>query len=400
MPIHANIIIVGAGLVGSALACALAQQDKKLSILVLEASSNIQCFDKDAFDPRVVALSGCSTEFLESLGVWQTIVQQRVSAYQGMSVWDGEGNGSIAFHSNDIHADSLGHIVENSIVLTALRNKMEQDENIQFLAPAEVVSMSLMDDGPSTMRLSSHQEVSGDFIVGADGARSILRSLADISTKEWDYGHSAIVTTVRTEASHQNTAWQRFSQQGPLAFLPLKGGVGADGHYCSIVWSLQQESSDTMMALGDKAFCERLSKTFEYKLGAVEWADKRFCIPLRQRYARNYGRPGFALVGDAAHTIHPLAGQGVNLGLADAKTLGEEILRARERSVTLRHPSIVKRYQRSRKPHNLVTMAAMEGFKRLFGEPSLGALSFRNRGMDWVDGKVWLKRLLIQGATS
>jgi 2-octaprenylphenol hydroxylase len=315
-----------------------------------------------------------------------------------MSVWDGEGNGSIAFHSADIHSPHLGYIVENSILLKVLRNKLEQFSHVQFLAPAHVEAMSLA-SSKSLLRLRGGQSITADFIVGADGANSVLRTLADIKAREWSYGHKAIVTTVRVEKPHQNTAWQRFSHQGPLAFLPLQGNAGSpdhEAHYCSIVWSLEDKASEQMMALAEDEFCHELSKTFEYRLGSVDWSDERHCIPLRQRNALSYGVSGFALVGDAAHTIHPLAGLGVNLGLADVQSLSAEILRAHMRKVPLQHPSIVKRYQRSRKPQNLLTMAAMEGFKQLFGHSSLSAQSIRNRGMDWVDSSAWLKRWIVE----
>ncbi len=399
MSIHADIVIVGAGLVGSALACALAEEDKTLSVLVLDSTAEVRTFEPDTFDPRVVALSVHSIALLKSMGVWDAVEAQRVSPYQSMSVWDGDGNGAIEFHSADIHLDSLGAIVENSVVLRSLRSKIERMDNVQFLAPAVVESMTL-GEGLSVLTLKSAQEVTCDFVIGADGASSAIRRLSGIKTREWEYGQSALVTTVRTELHHQHTAWQRFSHHGPLAFLPLIKGAGVEaeeGRYCSIVWSQEKGVAEELMSLDDDAFCGRLTQAFESKLGAVEWVDQRYSIPLRQCNALSYGVPGLALVGDAAHTVHPLAGRGVNLGLADAQSLVEELVRARARSVSFRHPSIIKRYQRNRRPMNLATMVAMEGFKRLFGNPSLLLQSLRNRGLDWVDDKESLKRLIMHG---
>ena len=223
-----------------------------------------------------------------------------------------------------------------------------------------------------------------------------LRELAQIQVNAWAYHHSAIVTTIRTAKNHGFIARQRFSHQGPLALLPLQSGPEDSGRHCSIVWSLEGDLAERMMALEDAAFCAELTRASEACLGPVEWADQRHAIPLWQRHASEYGRAGFALVGDAAHTIHPLAGQGVNLGLYDAQVLATEILRAHRRGIPLSHESLVQRYQRQRKFHNLAAMASMEGFKRLFGASSPSLLTLRNRGMGWVDNQLWLKRLLMQ----
>ena len=236
------------------------------------------------------------------------------------------------------------------------------------------------------------------LLIGADGAHTQLRDLARIPVRQWDYHHQAIITTVRCSLPHGFIARQRFSHQGPLALLPLQRDSAEAGHYCSIVWSLERKIAETMMACDTTEFCRALTRTSESCLGEISWADQRFCVPLWQRHVRDYGRAGFALVGDAAHTIHPLAGQGVNLGLYDAHALAEEILRAHRRGVALQHASVVQRYQRRRKLHNLGAMATMEGFKRLFGSPSPLLLALRNRGLGWVDQQLWLKRMLMQAA--
>lgn len=391
---NADVIIVGAGLVGSALACALTQ-DNDLRVIVVDACKAPAVYPPDRFDPRVVALSAAAVSFLRELKVWAGVETQRHCPYRGMEVWDGEGNGRIAFSSDDLHRDELGFIVENSVVLQALHQVMQP--RVTCLAPATVTAWDHLND-LNQLTLADGSLLVAPLLIGADGGHSRLRELANIPVSAWAYHHSAIVTTIRTAADHGFIARQRFSHRGPLAFLPLQNGAGDSGRHCSIVWSLDADLAERMMALDDEAFCAELTRASEACLGPVEWADQRHVIPLWQRHATEYGRAGFALAGDAAHTIHPLAGQGVNLGLYDAKALAAEIMRAQRRGVPLNHGSVVQRYQRQRKFHNLAAMASMEGFKRLFGNTSPPLLTLRNRGMSWVDSQHWLKRLLMQVA--
>jgi 2-octaprenylphenol hydroxylase len=390
----ADVIIVGAGLVGSALTCALTA-DSDLRVVVVDAQLPQPVYPPEKFDPRVVALSAAAVEFLRELDTWAGVASQRHCPYRGMEVWDGEGNGRIRFSADDLHRDQLGFIVENSVVLQALHQVMQS--RVTYLAPVSIASWDHIND-LNQLTLSDGRVLVAPLIIGADGGHSRLRELAHIPVNAWAYNHSAIVTTVRTRAEHGFIARQRFSHQGPLAFLPLQNGPADPGYYCSIVWSLDEEVAARMMALDDAEFCAQLTRVSEACLGEVEWADQRHVIPLWQRHAAEYGRPGFALVGDAAHTIHPLAGQGVNLGLYDAQALAAEILRAHRRSVPLNHASVVQRYQRQRKFHNLSAMASMEGFKRLFGADVPPLLALRNRGLNWVDSQLWLKRLLMQVA--
>lgn len=391
---NADVIIVGAGLVGSALACSLTR-DSNLQVVVLDAQPPPALYPPDRFDPRVVALSAASVRWLHEMDAWRGVEVQRHCPYRGMEVWDGEGNGRIQFSSDDLHRDELGYIVENSVVRHALHKVMQP--RVTCLAPMAVESWDQVND-LNQLTLADGSLVVAPLLIAADGAHSRLRELAQIQVNAWAYHHSAIVTTIRTAQNHGFIARQRFSHQGPLALLPLQSGPEDTGRHCSIVWSLEGDLAERMMALDDAAFCAELTRASEACLGPVEWADQRHAIPLWQRHASEYGRAGFALVGDAAHTIHPLAGQGVNLGLYDAQVLAREILRAHRRGIPLSHESLVQRYQRQRKFHNLAAMASMEGFKRLFGASSPSLLTLRNRGIGWVDKQLWLKRLLMQVA--
>lgn len=392
-----DVIIVGAGLVGASLACAIAQSDaaQNLRIAVIEASSDGQHFSGENFDPRVVALTHASQKLLTDIGCWSDIVAQRVCAYREMKVWDGEGTAAIEFDCAEVHKNHLGHIVENSVIVNQLRERMAQHNNIFLIQPVAVAQViPAQAEFPRVrVQLTNGSEISAALLIAADGAQSKVRELAEFTTREWDYGQQAIITTVRTEQSHEFTAWQRFMHTGPLAFLPLQNN--GDTHSCSIVWSAEDELAAELMALDDEAFCARLTAAFEARLGAVIACDKRYAIALRQRHATTYIQPGIALVGDAAHNIHPLAGQGVNLGLLDVIALAQEIERALTRGLPLADYSILRRYQRQRLASNLGMMSAMEGFKRLFGNRTLAVNWLRNTGIRQLNSVTAIKKMMI-----
>jgi 2-polyprenylphenol 6-hydroxylase len=399
---HFDILIVGAGLVGGTLACALADVDESLRIGVIEAGPEPRPFDADQFDPRVVALTHASQQLLASISAWEQVQQERACPYTDMQVWDAEGTGSIHFDCREVQQPSLGHIVENSVAVRSIMQQLQQRQNITLIR-ARVETLHRDDEQQLSQVILSNNDnllsptLSAPLLLACDGANSKVRELNNMATREWDYGHHALVTTVRTEQPHQFTAWQRFLSSGPLAFLPLQTQQG-DAHQCSIVWSVLPELAQELMALDDESFCQRLSVAFECQLGSIVACDKRFSFPLRQRHAVDYVQPGIALVGDAAHTIHPLAGQGVNLGFLDVLALRDEIQRARVREIPLSDFSILRRYQRGRKSGNLSMMAAMEGFKRLFGANDIGVRWLRNEGMRQVDSLPLLKNTIVKQA--
>ena len=391
-----DIVIVGAGLVGGSLACAIAQESsaQDLRIALIEAGGDAQHFEGENFDPRVVALTQASQNLLAKIGVWSEVLQTRACAYRDMHVWDGEGTADIHFNCAEVRENHLGHIVENSAIVTALRKKITEHSQITLIQPAKIVN--LVRDEKIQIELDNGKLITANLLIAADGAQSKVRELAEFETREWDYGHKAIVTTVQTELPHQATAWQRFMRTGPLAFLPLS--TTNQKHFCSIVWSAETELADELMQLNDAEFCARLGFAFEHKLGKIIHAAERFAIPLRQRHAKTYIQPNIVLVGDAAHNIHPLAGQGVNLGLLDVIALAQEIERALMRKVPLNDFSILRRYQRQRLAGNLIMMSAMEAFKRLFGSESLMLIWLRNSGMRQLNSLTELKKIIVKAA--
>lgn len=391
---QADLIIVGAGMVGSALALAL--EHSGLDILVVDGSPlSVKPFDFSAtFEPRVSALSAASQRILERLGVWDGIAARRASPYCDMRVWDGSGTGSVHFAAASVHAEVLGHIVENRVVQDALLDRLH-DSQVGLLGNARLEQLRRSGDG-WLLTLADGRELRAPLLVAADGANSAVRRLAGCATREWDYLHHAIVTSVRCERSHQATAWQRFTDDGPLAFLPLQRGD--DAQWCSIVWSTVPAEAERLMVLDDEAFRRELGKAFEWRLGEITQVDPRLCIPLRQRHAKRYVESGLALIGDAAHSIHPLAGQGVNLGFLDAAVLADVLMHARERGEQPGDVRVLSRYERRRMPHNLAMMAAMEGFERLFQADPLPIRLLRNSGLNWVDGLPDAKALFVRRA--
>lgn len=392
---QADLIIVGAGMVGSTLALAL--EGSGLDILVLDASP-LEAADFDpqgGFEPRVSALSAASQRIFERLGAWPGMSARRVSPYTDMHVWDGSGTGQIHFSAETVHAEVLGHIVENRVVQDALLETMQRRGGQRLLGAARLERLERMPQGWQ-LTLDDGRQLNAPLLVAADGANSAVRRLAGCETREWDYLHQAIVTSVRCSEPHQRTAWQRFTDDGPLAFLPLERD--SDQHWCSIVWSVTELEARRLMALDDVAFRAALGRAFEQRLGEVEEVDPRLCIPLRQRHAKRYVQPGLALIGDAAHTIHPLAGQGVNLGLLDAAVLAQVIEAAMARGERPEDIRVLSRFERRRMPHNLAMMAAMEGFERLFQADPLPLRWLRNTGLKAVQALPEAKALFVRQA--
>lgn len=390
-----DLIIVGAGMVGSTLALAL--KDAGLGIKLIDAGPlDVQTFaPADAFEPRVSALSAASQRILERVGAWSGITGRRASPYTDMHVWDGSGTGQIHFSAASVHAEVLGHIVENRVVQDALLNALKDDSSVELLPNVRLEQLEQSESG-WTLTLSDGEQLSTPLLVAADGANSAVRRLTGCETREWDYLHHAIVTSVRCANPHQQTAWQRFTDDGPLAFLPLQ--KNGNTHWCSIVWSVTESEAQRLMALDDAEFRQALGRAFEYRLGEVLEADPRLCIPLRQRHAKRYVQQGLALIGDAAHTIHPLAGQGVNLGLLDAAVLAEVLIASSLRGEKLGDPRTLGRFERRRMPHNLAMMAAMEGFERLFQADPLPLRWLRNAGLKGMQALPEAKALFVRQA--
>jgi 2-octaprenylphenol hydroxylase len=376
-----DVIIVGGGMVGATLACDLARQHRRVALV--EARPPQAFKSDDPFDLRVSAISRASQHIFEGLGVWPLIQAKRSQAYDRMTVWENDSQSEIRFDAADIGEPDLGHIIENRVIQTALLERLETLDEVELLCPERVKDIDYEEDRVQ-LELESGQQLSARLLVAADGARSWVREQAGIAHSVIrDYDQKAVVCVVKTEQGHEYTAWQRFLSTGPLAFLPLP-----DRHYSSIVWSADTAVADEIMALDDEAFRAAITEAFQSRLGEVVWTSERAAFPLRGTQAGAYVKPRLALVGDAAHTIHPLAGQGVNLGLLDAAVLAEVLDGERDpgRYMTLR------RYERIRRGENTLMMHSMEGFKRLFGSRLPVVSELRGLGLSIVNRSPLLKR--------
>ena len=362
--------------------------------MLVEARQPQEDFNPNNVDNRVSALTRASEKLLGSLGVWSAMQSMRVKPYTDMHVWDAEGNGQIHFDASELAEPSLGHIVENQVTQLALWHAISDMDNIQVVCPDMVVKVDRM-DGLSRVSLESGQEITAQLVVVADGKMSATRDLLGISTQGWLYDQHAVVATVVVEEGHQNTAWQRFMPDGPLAFLPLAVG---HNNTCSIVWSTSPDHAAGLIALGESEFCEALEEAIERRLGKIESVEKRAVFPLELKHAQTYIKEGFVLIGDAAHAVHPLAGQGVNLGFLDVEALLENVCLAREQKRNLGGMRTLRHYERQRKASNMTMLAAMDGFKRLFSNRILPLVGLRNAGLNFVNNLGTLKQFFVRYA--
>lgn len=393
-----DIVVIGGGMAGLAFAAALA--DTPLQLLVVDRGDQPGPEQWPAsFDPRVSALSLASEALLRSVGAWELMSVQRLSPYSRMHVWDGEGTGTVDFDRRDLadaEIDHLGTIVENRVTQWALHQCVQAQSNVTFV-PSALKSMRQTLQGWQ-LTLDNGDQHRPKLVVGADGGRSFVRQQGGFTVRSWPYHHQAIVTTVKTELPHNHTAYQIFLPTGPLAFLPLAQQQGDEMRYCSIVWSADTAYAEELLGLDDAQFMSQLGRAFEHHLGAIESCDVRHSFPLVQQHVTHYSKPGLVLIGDAAHTIHPLAGQGINLGFLDAAVLAEEVGASVRRGLSPAERSGLRRYERRRKAHNLLTMSAMEGFKRVFEPLNWILTAARNEGMSQFNHHWIAKRQVVSHA--
>ena len=370
-------------MVGAALACALAQRD--FSVALLEAREPAFVWDPAGHDLRVSAITRASQRLLQNLGAWQAMLDERATPYQQMHVWDRAGFGEIHFDAADLAEPDLGHIVENRVIVRALWELLEGSRT-EVLVPVRLAALDLSDGG-AVLALDDGRTLNAGLVVGADGARSQVRELAGIESRGQPYDQHAVVAPVRAELGNRSTAWQRFMRDGPLALLPLEQDL------FSIVWSTAPNEAERLCALPEDEFNTLLTGASESRLGRLTLQGARAAFPLRLQHAEQYVLPGLALVGDAAHVIHPLAGQGVNLGFLDAGALVDALIAGRERGRMPGALATLRRYERTRKGHNTATQLAMDAFKHLFSNDSSVLSLARNLGLGAAGRLTPLRRL-------
>ena len=384
-----DVVIVGGGMVGATLACALG--DTALKVILLEAGSGQHALPEQGFELRVSAITRASQRIFETLGVWEKICAYRVSPYRDMHVWDATGAGVIHFDSAELGEANLGHIIENNVISLALYERLSAFENVEVITNSCTTQINITPENVS-VTLKSGETIKSKLLIGADGSRSAIRQQFDIGVRGWDYDQTALVTYVKTEKPHAETAWQRFLPSGPLAFLPLPE------NYSSIVWSTAPEHAQQLLAMDDDTFCLALGEAFEHTLGRIESTGPRAAFPLRFFIANNFIGTRLALVGDAAHTIHPLAGQGVNLGLADVASLAEVLLDAVAAGRDIGSNKVLRRYERWRRADSLSLFVAMDGIKRLFGSDVPALRWLRNLGLTLTHKAEPVKNHVVRSA--
>lgn len=390
-----DVIIVGAGMVGALTAVLTAQQGLTVA-LIDKHSGHFSLSVPPAYDARVSAISKLSQQLLEQAGAWQRIPAERLAPYHKMVVWDGLGDGYVDFDGFYQQDPTLGQLVENAVLCDALMKSVHDTRGIDLYLEDTIADQKMTEQGVS-VTLQSGKALQGSVLIAADGAQSPLRHAMGFATVEWDYGHHAIVTTVEIDHSHEDTAWQAFGEEGILAFLPMPSVNGK--HYVSIVWSVAPAEAESLVALDEDAFCRRLTYAMNRRFTALSITVPRMAIPLRQRHAKSYVQEGIALIGDAAHTIHPLAGQGANLGFADVSDLVPILIKAHKRGEALGSMKILRRYQRARMLDNIAMSASMEAFKRMFSTQQPLIVQLRNIGMKMCHSSATVKRHLVAHAS-
>lgn len=385
-PVDFDVLIAGGGMVGACCAAALATQPWRIALL--DARLPLMEWPSDTVDLRVSAISRATESLFRNLGVWTAMQQSGVSPFRTMHVWDSAEFGEIHFDAAHIGQSHLGHIVENRVIQRALWQTLARAQNVTTLVPA-VVAHFHCDEDAAVIELEDGRRLRAKLLVAADGTESLIRQLANINVVGWGYDQRGVVANVTTEHSHRETAWQHFLPEGPLAFLPLANGD------CSIVWSTSPDHAGDLLRMSDQQFCATLTEGFGARLGKVLRTGPRAAFPLRLQHAQQYVQPRLALIGDAAHTIHPLAGQGANLGFLDAAALAQALAGCNDdpgRSACLR------RYERQRKGDNVAMMGVMDAFKRCFGTRAAPVTWLRNLGLSLTNRADPVKDFIMRRA--
>lgn len=384
-----DAVVVGAGVVGSATALGLARAGFRIALVETRLPRPWHA-DEDR-DLRVFAIAPASSRMLQGLGVWDAIRHARTQPYREMRVWDAGGEGELHFRASDIGADALGHIIEQGAIQHALWQALQRESHVESHCPATVVALTQGDDGIA-LDLDDGSRLNARLVIAADGADSPLRSLAGLEVQGHAYGQRAVVAYVQTEHPHADTAWQRFLPTGPLALLPCAEGLG------SIVWTLPESEAERLLTCDDEQFNDELTRAFDARLGAMTLASARAAFPLRLQLAQRYVAGRVVLIGDAAHVVHPLAGQGVNLGLQDAVELIRVLTCARDAGRDIASSANLRRYERVRRSENALAARAFDGLNRFFSNEAFLPILLRGPALGLVNRLTPLKRLFARHA--
>lgn len=363
-----DVAVAGGGVVGAA--CALALAKLGLDVALVEGREPPR-WSAEKPDLRVYAFASDNAAFLDEAGAWAAVRDARAQAYRRMRVWDAAGGGELAFDADELGRSQLGWIVENDLLVDRLWAALPA-AGVRLHCPARVEAME-QDERGVRLRLDDGSRLDARLAIAADGADSTLRRLAGVAVSEHDYVQRGVVAFVETERPHEETAWQRFLPTGPLAFLPFVQGRS------SIVWTLPDAEAERVLALEEAAFDRELTLAFGGRLGRVRTVSQRAAFPLRRRLANDYVDGRVLMVGDAAHVVHPLAGQGVNLGLRDVAGLRDALRDARAKHADWSAPHRLARWSRQRRSENTAAAYAFDTINRVFSNDEMHATLLRGR---------------------
>ncbi len=402
-----DVIVIGGGMVGAATALGMAKAGLRV-MLVEKLAPSLVWSESMPYQVRVSALTRASENILRNLGAWEGIQARRAHPFVAMHIWESLGGEETHLSAQEVGAPNLGFVVENSVIQAALWEKCQQHKQIEIILEDNLVSLTLTEKNTENsencqnsqscisvlpeVHLEKRGILSARLIVGADGAFSQVRHMANIGLDSHDYGQCAVVGCVKTEKSHEDTCWQRYTPDGPFAFLAM------DQNVSSIAWYLPLEKMQWALNLDDADFARAVTEASGERLGQVIEVAERGAFTLVRRHAQQYVKPGLALVGDAAHTIHPQAGQGVNLGLLDASALIEVVTQAHEKSKPIGHYAVLRKYERWRKGDNVVVQRSMEFFDGLFRQQPGVQTQLRQAAMPILNRLKPMKHWLIEEA--
>lgn len=388
--LNSDVVIVGGGMAGLTMAAMLAEYTP-FSIIVLEAKPQFSVWNASQYDHRVSAFAVSSQRIFKSIGVWKSLLDKRVSPFQRIEVWDKEQQGRISFDAHEVAEPVLGYIIENSLVESVLLERLRTYSNVQLYTEASLQTLS---NHPSDalLTLQDGSQIETRLVIAADGGHSWVRQAVGISVHAHDYHQQGLVAMVTTEKPHQQIARQHFLSTGPLAFLPLQ-----DSHQCSIVWTLPEALAETYQAMPQDEFMRILERAFSKQLGEIKHCSMRFLFPLAYRYVDQYVKNRVVLIGDAAHTIHPLAGQGINMGLLDAALLAS-ILSEAKFDLSNKIQRYLRQYERARKADNAKMLKGVHALQRLFLSEVAIVQKIRSLGLDMTNQCAWLKHQFIRHA--
>ncbi len=386
-----DVVITGAGMVGLTLANLLVQQEK--SIAIIDHNPVAEFNDSHPVEARVTAVSPGSQAIFEYVNAWELMQSKRVSPFTDMHVWDEAGEAKIHFSAKELQRNILGHIVENRVIQTSLYETLNRNANIEWLLGEHLNEIAVRQDHAEVL-LDSGKSISAKLVVGADGGRSIIRNLAGINYHEKSYQQMGLVALVETEYPHSNTAWQRFLSTGPLALLPLNHDQESQ-KMCSIVWSVSQDYADELMRLNEHEFANALTQASDMKLGNIILKSNCAAFPLISGQADTMIQSRIALVGDAAHTLHPLAGQGANLGFTDAAVLADVLTNTDRDMGSLK---VLRKYERARVGETQIMQKAMDAFVTAFGSTNHAIVTARNAAFRTADSLQPIKKFFMTHA--